>query len=1697
MIDNLIARLAYETARHFIRAGAAADEGDQPALRVKNLLDAEAEELLRIWLISAGADGLGDVRVVVAQDSNLECDDCFRADPEKSITWYRNNNPTGLLYLQTKVESDEQGLESMFTVQDRNYLDGSLQTVGFAPERRIVELAWAAVNGSDAPPPRRLAERVSEVRLRLDENGVGSGVRAFAAFALGVSAEIRTLTTGAVDHATLDRGVGLALPLLNLLPDEDWASDRDVSRRLLLNHRLADHMNPSGVDQDPEVLKALIRAAVFNDPAGTPLPEDDNRAWRAVCERYVDQPLEEHRRSTPFWVYRQVFAKAAVMGVPLGDRAREELAATAPDRVGEFDELNVRDGLNLRDAESARRLVEAAPSPDAPEAGPLVDRLLAATQKLLRRLAYPRAREFRDPFTRIIEMVRNAGAPEELEGAELEVMCGRLVEADGPSVDLFAFLYGSTLTEIGAMAATGSTGLVLRIEERLLTPGRPPPLRTVLGEDELSDDHPGVSGPDAPVEWPGVPIELRLWKGDGPGRVLIDEATNLRWRPEDIEWLAFGWLMIAAEDAPANEPFLSSSTSDFAQIVAHAIERTTPLAELIVARPLQASVSCDPTLLALRTARASFIAEAASGGLASSGIEAYAETWELLLHEVRQSFVPNGVLDERLHAAAAQDVVHCEPQSRALMLMSHPLRLRWLARHLRELARVCSEALALSLRLNSVNEGHYLENLELLSAHGQPPLLANSARTLLVPVSEHGLAEVYAAIKQEGQTTTAWRAEVDEVALRDVARQLTEYLRAHPHKSDGVSLLLVLPAGGSVPGELVRRVRRGEFRDVPIRCHVLAPRSSWERIVAGFQDLETGNRMAGSARLNPPLQLELIDWQGEVHAAGQLEGKQFDLAIVPNFFGDKVDVNEYADAPRTAAGRFDPLYDRSTYVDLEAAAGAVSIVLRPEVSDPVLEDWSTINVRLLRSEAIAPLSPDWTDYVKLRIRFEEAAQLFSALHECSHWVITLDRYVGRNQIENLPQRPDVLTVREGVGQSGLSTLVVSSNTGRDFVVQRLRRKLERLSRTVVGLDVEALAIGVYDEIREVAPGLILRSMGISRVTEEVLGLMVAKRIAEWEVPIPADATSVWISLDEHSEWFGGDSGIRADLCRIDLVRREGRLQVGVLVVEGKLRQAYDAHGEAQASRSLRLIGEALDPDSEDRADAPFWRRAVLNALRAVSDKASLRRVREGVAIPAELHDEDRAALLAGDYQLAVLRAVYSICLYDRPGRLERSDAGEVAVFRAGAEQVLDLIEGRMESARPSSAGSALKSPPDQFEPGQPPALTPASFPPLDDRPIGAPVAVLVPGDIAAPAVVEISPERRGMDPQRMQRFYQVILDTFEEFKVDVRQPRDGGPNFIEGPAFVKYRLLPGRGVDPRRLGEREEALRLALGLEEGKRLRFVIGGGTVNIDVPKVDEDRYFVRAEDMWARWDETRSSGRLAVPLGENQLGEVVELDFSSANSPHLLIGGMTGSGKSEALNTILRGLTRLYGPDQLRLVLVDPKQTELAPFEDSPHLLGSIGYFAEDAVICLEAAVAEMEDRYSRFRAAGQGVRDLPTYNAKVTESERLPWHLIVLDEYADLITEPDVRRKVEGAVKRISQKARACGIHLIIATQKPSSENISTTIRSNLPAQLALRCRGVVESRVVMDEAGAETLNGKGDAFLKLASGIERIQCARAG
>jgi len=361
---------------------------------------------------------------------------------------------------------------------------------------------------------------------------------------------------------------------------------------------------------------------------------------------------------------------------------------------------------------------------------------------------------------------------------------------------------------------------------------------------------------------------------------------------------------------------------------------------------------------------------------------------------------------------------------------------------------------------------------------------------------------------------------------------------------------------------------------------------------------------------------------------------------------------------------------------------------------------------------------------------------------------------------------------------------------------------------------------------------------------------------------------------------------------------------------------------------------------------------------------------------------------------------------------------------------------------------------------------------------------------AAEPKQEYKAERKKMPESDLLSLYQRIIDCYYSYKIPVSKPSNEAP-YVEGPASILFRVELNPGTDPKKLFEKSQALKLDLKLEQEQEVGFAIDKGCVTIDVPKNDSQRYYVDQNDIWPAWQ--RPENTLEVPLGEDRFGNVVKINFSSSNCPHLLIGGTTGSGKSEALNTILYGMCEHYSASELKLMLIDPKGTELNDFEKYPHLLGQIGWDDEDALKLLSEAVEEMQSRYSIFKKAG--VRSLPDYNAKASKEEQIPWWVLVLDEYADLTSDKDMKKDIEAELKRLAQKARAAGIHLIIATQKPSGDVISTNLRSNLPAQLALRVKNGTESRVILDEQGAEVLNGKGDAYLKSEGKLVRIQCAR--
>ena len=315
-----------------------------------------------------------------------------------------------------------------------------------------------------------------------------------------------------------------------------------------------------------------------------------------------------------------------------------------------------------------------------------------------------------------------------------------------------------------------------------------------------------------------------------------------------------------------------------------------------------------------------------------------------------------------------------------------------------------------------------------------------------------------------------------------------------------------------------------------------------------------------------------------------------------------------------------------------------------------------------------------------------------------------------------------------------------------------------------------------------------------------------------------------------------------------------------------------------------------------------------------------------------------------------------------------------------------------------------------------------------------------------------------------------------------------------GPVVTTFEFRPGTGVKYSRITNLEDDLSLAL-RAESIRIARLPGKATVGIEVP--NNHRVTIAFRDIIESPEFANHKSKLALAIGKQIHGETVITDL--ARMPHLLIAGTTGSGKSVALNSMLLSLLYKATPDEVKLVLIDPKRLEFGLYEDIPHLLTPVVVEPKLAANALAWAVREMENRYKLL--AEYGVRSIDQFNlilkrgseelddpVEAGKSKPLPYIVVVIDELADLMM--TASNVVEEAIVRLSQMARAVGIHLILATQRPSVDVLTGVIKNNLPARMSFRVASKVDSRVILDTQGAETLLGKGD-MLFLAPGTSRI------
>jgi len=315
----------------------------------------------------------------------------------------------------------------------------------------------------------------------------------------------------------------------------------------------------------------------------------------------------------------------------------------------------------------------------------------------------------------------------------------------------------------------------------------------------------------------------------------------------------------------------------------------------------------------------------------------------------------------------------------------------------------------------------------------------------------------------------------------------------------------------------------------------------------------------------------------------------------------------------------------------------------------------------------------------------------------------------------------------------------------------------------------------------------------------------------------------------------------------------------------------------------------------------------------------------------------------------------------------------------------------------------------------------------------------------------------------------ILEETLGDFGLEVKVVK-----IEQGPVITRYELEPAPGIKISRISALNDNIALAMKAQSVRIVAPIPGKGTVGVEVPNTKSALVYLR-EVLESKEYQKASDSRLTMALGKDISGHPVIADLS--DMPHLLIAGATGSGKTVCVNSLIASLLFNTSPDELKFLMVDPKMVELSIYNDIPHLLCPVVTEAKKVSAALSWIVEEMESRYKLF--AETGSRNIDIYNKKMRQKEngKIPYIIVIIDELADLMVV--AQQDIENAITRLAQLSRAVGIHIILATQRPSVDVITGVIKANFPARISFKVASKVDSRTVLDTNGADKLLGKGD------------------
>lgn len=1118
------------------------------------------------------------------------------------------------------------------------------------------------------------------------------------------------------------------------------------------------------------------------------------------------------------------------------------------------------------------------------------------------------------------------------------------------------------------------------------------------------------------------------------------------------------------------------------------------------ARP-ETRANLEAALTRLETAWADFVAEADGNGLLSTALDDFLTAYDGFLQTALANLQQGQEVLHGYRLLSQAWMVGMETFDEwAMMPALHPLKLYWQRARTHAFDALIARLLDAEHPAAIVDERRFRQELEVTyGSAGYPAVLALPGRDrrpdYFLPVHE---MDGYELFRRAGQATVAFgldptlvsEAEGEEaakIAARELARVVQDYVETYPFVRDGLEVYLLQCRNGALPGLLVERLAQlARRRRWDLHLHVIVHSTDrgaplYRRVVEWLNAHEEFIERPANAYF-PPVSLRVLEC-GYEELFGQLGDT--DLVILPDVLAEQgqaieadvetepVALHNTADLPRYRAQQAP--FERGEVSRVTELIPAPQPALFRHF---YLTQWAAVEQK--------PITPNSHVAFRQRVSLQAWERELAELHRRFNWVACYDTIVDRFLLEDtFTETVQVIRYSLGLGIKRRHNLTVSSSRRvQDIVESRLTVNLETLLPGTPEEFRRQVARRLVEEAKQVSGDIVLRAAGPGTFLNELIGLVVAKHQTEHRyLKEHPGALTAWIYLDDFAHWFNGKL---PDLLFVAIPpEANGELPLHIEVIEtkcvGEVNFAVEAaDAQRQVAQGVNRLAPAWMPGAA-HLDAPFWYDQL---YRAVVGNLAVEQSR------MRLWQAFRRRLPAGDFTLEMSGHAWVFCYDGSGGILGATDEREADIVapdvptiphhrhfagRAGLRQYLRSLVDEWKLETPAETWSPAYD--EALHPPVPPVVEAEA--PVEVRPEPAPPASTSPAE-PEPAQKEDAlsawVREKAQQLARVLRDYGLRVYPIEPDKADI------GPSVVR----FKVRLRPGEKLS--HLQAIAADLQRELALTAVPLVANVLGTQYVGIDLPRPEPETL-----SLIEALAELPSAGVGYLPflVGKRASGETVNADLAAL--PHLLVAGSTGSGKTIFLYTLIISLLHQFGPGALSLLLVDPKQTDFVYFEGLPHLLdGQVVIEAEEAIDRLVQLTTETLDTRTRQLRQAR-CRDILDYNTRHPNGP-IPPTVVVIDEYADLVQVLDrsSRQEFERQLGRLAQRGRNVGIHLVIATQRPSGDLVTTSLKANLPARIAFRLPSYHDSMTILDQPGAENLLGRGDMLFSNKGQVERLQ-----